>query len=364
MKITIIKELEALYPLKDEWNRLVKDAADASLFQTWEWCVSWFETYGTPGSLFVILGWEEGALVAIAPLILTTKRILFRNQKVLSFLGADNKFSDYCSIISSKDSPQHLTCLLQWIIKENKEWQVLDLRNMQDQSTQARLIAEQFRINGYFTTSRYQSDAPCINLQTVEAKDLPKRKSLKRHFNWFDKNGSLEIMFATTAQDVGPHLPDFFAQHQKRWANTTSPSLFKDSRSREFFQLLTKKLDGTPWLHFTKISHDNQPIAYHFGFTFKDSFIWYKPSFDPALAKKSPGEVLLKSLFEYSLGKGMSKFDFTVGNEGFKYRFADTINRITHLQIFKSRTNFIIAKGIVRARSVKHMCLATRNKSA
>ncbi len=364
MNISVIKNPDDLYSLKEEWNLLVNEASDATLFQTWEWCISWFETYGLLESLFIVIGREAGSLVAIAPFVLTTKRLLFRDQKVLSFIGADNKFSDYCSFVCAEDSPRRLSLMLQWLMTDNKEWDVLDLRNIQEHTKQASLIFDQFSQNGFYATSRYQSDAPRINLLTSEAKDLPKRKSLKRHYNWFEKNGALEIKFSTGAQDISNDLSEFFNQHQDRWADTPSPSIFRDPLSRKFFQVLTNKMEGTPWLHFTKVTHNKQPIAFHFGFIYKDTFIWYKPSFDPSLAKKSPGEVLLKSLFEFCLAKKLATFDFTIGNESFKYRFADSVNRIIHLQIFKSRTNFLLAKGLLRIRALRRWCLALRRKAA
>ena len=49
---------------------------------------------------------------------------------------------------------------------------------------------------------------------------------------------------------------------------------------------------------------------------------WYKPSFDPAFARRSPGEVLLRALIEQAHVEGATYFDFGLGDEAFKARFA------------------------------------------
>ena len=50
--------------------------------------------------------------------------------------------------------------------------------------------------------------------------------------------------------------------------------------------------------------------------------MWYKPSFAIELAKRSPGEVLLRGLLLTALKEGASTFDLGLGAENFKERFA------------------------------------------
>jgi CelD/BcsL family acetyltransferase involved in cellulose biosynthesis len=70
------------------------------------------------------------------------------------------------------------------------------------------------------------------------------------------------------------------------------------------------------------------PIAYHFGFELDGVLTWYKPSFDPELQQRSPGEVLIKLLLDDALARDLDEFDFTVGSEAFKFRFANLIRQV------------------------------------
>ena len=70
------------------------------------------------------------------------------------------------------------------------------------------------------------------------------------------------------------------------------------------------------------IEFDGRPIAFHFGFSFAGNYLWYKPSFEIALARKSPGEVLLRQLLLAAVQENAYVFDFGLGDEAFKHRFA------------------------------------------
>ena len=58
------------------------------------------------------------------------------------------------------------------------------------------------------------------------------------------------------------------------------------------------------------------------------SYLWYKPSFAIDLAQRSPGEVLLRHLLLAALEEGAHTFDFGLGSEPFKFRFATQANHV------------------------------------
>ena len=166
--------------------------------------------------------------------------------------------------------------------------------------------------------------APFIDFSSdpVIGKEVTTKRSLLRHENWFRKNGKLSGRHFTQAEEILPYLDLFFEQHINRWANTTFPSLFLDDRQTEFYRKITKEFSGTGWLVFSLVFWDSKVIACHFGFIYADSMLWYKPSFDIELSKHSPGEVLIRQLLLLALEKNLKIFDFGLGDESFKMRFA------------------------------------------
>ena len=131
-----------------------------------------------------------------------------------------------------------------------------------------------------------------------------------------------------------PHLDSFFAQHIARWQATPFPSLFREPAQRQFYRTLSTQAADTGWLRFTRLDWDGHPIAFHFGACYEGSYLWYKPSFDVELARQSPGEVLLRQLLLAAMVEGAETFDFGLGDEAFKQRFATRTERVRNWGLY------------------------------
>ena len=79
------------------------------------------------------------------------------------------------------------------------------------------------------------------------------------------------------------------------------------------------------WLRFTCITWNDRPIAYHFGLCYRGRYLFGIPSFAIDLARYSPGEVLLRQLLIAAIEEGAHTFDFGIGDEAYKYRFATDV---------------------------------------
>jgi CelD/BcsL family acetyltransferase involved in cellulose biosynthesis len=130
--------------------------------------------------------------------------------------------------------------------------------------------------------------------------------------------------------DIQSHLPSFFEQHITRWVDTPYPSLFNDTVQRAFYERLTEAAADAGWLRFTRLDWEGRPIAFHFGSCYRGAYLWYKPSFAIDLARRSPGEVLLRQMLLAAVEEGAHTFDFGLGDEAFKRRFA------THVQTVRT----------------------------
>ena len=135
-------------------------------------------------------------------------------------------------------------------------------------------------------------------------------------------------------------LDQFFDQHVARWAATDTPSLFVEPRNRDFYHALTRYLSPRSWILFTVVEHNGRPVAFHFGFDYSGALMWYKPSFDPAVAAWSPGLVLLRQLIQFAIDTRRKELDFTFGDEAFKTRFTNSARRLIRLKIFRHRMRF------------------------
>lgn len=170
---------------------------------------------------------------------------------------------------------------------------------------------------------------PVLDLTDAEAaREALGKKSLRRREAWLRNHGLLELRHLSDGGTIEPLLDSLFEQHRARWAGTASPSLFEDPRQREFYRGLVREAADAGWLRWSDVRWDGRIVACHLGFARNGTWLWYKPAFDPGLAKRSPGEVLLKSMLEAAVGEGARVFDFGLGDEPFKRRFATRVPRV------------------------------------
>jgi CelD/BcsL family acetyltransferase involved in cellulose biosynthesis len=294
------------------WETLRRRSAADVAFLTREWLEPWWETLGH-GELLLVAALDDDSVVAVAPFLLDAGEV--------SFLGAFS--ADRIDFVGDVSSTEVLDALL-GAAMATPGFESVRLNGLGDDSpTVERLRAAAGRLG---LALAEELDQPSPTLSREGFQDASTRKSLLRHERGFARSGSLEVRHLGGAELVEAELEEFFEQHVARWAETPYPSLFTDPAQRRFYERLAAT--GAEWLRFTRVEWDGRPIAFHFGFSFAGSYLWYKPSFAIELARRSPGEVLLRHLFLAAWDEGADTFDFGLGDEPFKLRFATAVPHV------------------------------------
>jgi len=317
-----VDSFDALRPRREEWNALAARGATNSVFQTFEWHDCWWRNFGDRYELLLLVAEQDQKLVGVAPLMRSVQRLMRLKLRTVEFIGAPWG-SDYCDLVYVPGG-EVPAAMVQWLAEHDDSWDLLQLSNLPDTSLSLQAVPELLRQRQYMTQAEQLCGAPTrVFRDPAEDQKLPQKKSLKRHYNWFQKNGELEFRNCTDVDETLGYLDTFFQQHIDRRGKTDAPSQFLDARDQSFYRDLVRELLPRGWLVFSAVLFNASPIAFHVGFEFADRFIWYKPTFDVHWEKHSPGEVLIKGLLEYALARGVSEFDFTIGEEEFKYRYAN-----------------------------------------
>jgi CelD/BcsL family acetyltransferase involved in cellulose biosynthesis len=320
--IEVARDFAALESRIEEWNRLVERAQTNTVFQTYECHASWWKVFGADRRLLILLAEADGELIGLAPLMASERSFVGHTQRMVEFIGA--RSFDYCDFIIDRTRPDVLPLFLSELADGEDAFDQLYLRNIPGSSTTVGELRRFFESSGFLTDIRVLYEAPTRLFNDPAAdQQLPNKKSLKRHYNYFRRSGELEFRNCTNAEEVLRYLDGFFEQHIRRRAVTDTPSLFLDERMRSFFRELVRTLAPRGWLLFSVVLFNQKAIAMHFGFEYGNRIIWYKPAFDMDYATHSPGEVLIRYLFEYALQRKVGELDFTIGKEPFKYRFAN-----------------------------------------
>ncbi len=370
-RLEVLSRWEEVEERASLWNDLLQRSETVTVFQTYEWHASWWKTIGQPSGVQLRVLWitRGDQVVAIAPLgvegpeswkhrVRPLDSISSVTKKeTLCFLGTSNFASDYADFIvdakCASSVREVFTWVETWLSESDVRWErQADFFNLPTSSSTLPILQSRFSERGNRFSSWVTAEAPArlFSPHTGEGLhenlQLLNKKSLKRHFRAFEARGKLEFRHLDDAAEIQSHLENFFRQHRERRRLAGDQSQFQHASEREFYRELVRRLLPEGWLRFAIVTWNREVIAYHFGFEYGGKFIWYKPTFNAKYAKQSPGEVLLRFLFEYAIEKGLQEFDFTVGEEPFKYRFANVVRSNRRVVLFSDS----MSAGLFRAR--------------
>ena len=300
---------------RTEWQAVLSRGDSDVVFLTSEWQRAWWDVYGR-GRLLLVTVRKDGELIALAS--------LFAEDGFIYFVGSGG--SDYLDFIGDISCPQVIDSLLLAARSQVEDFIGFRFYLVPARSRTAEFLERAAARLGMDFCNEGEIEAPFLDLTAPGAAHAAvNKKSLLRHERFFERAERIDVREMRRAEDILPHLDDFFAQHIRRWEPTEWPSPFLKERHRKFYRRLVCEASDAGWLRFTRIEWQGRAIAAHLGFCYNGSYLWYKPAFSIDLARHSPGEVLLRRLLLSAIDEKATTFDFGIGNEAFKQRFATAI---------------------------------------
>jgi CelD/BcsL family acetyltransferase involved in cellulose biosynthesis len=243
---------------------------------------------------------------------------------------------DQLDFVGRASGPQEVALILRCVLEAVPGFQGLKLYFIPRSSPTMEILRSAADSLGFVSFEENVLALPRLDL--ADQPDLAirhtRKKSLLRHENYFRRTGLLQVHHMSTAADIRPQLEEFFAQHIARRGVTASPSLFLELRQRDYYHDVVTTIGPKGWLRFTRIDWNGRAIAFHFGLSYRGRYLFGIPSFDIALSQHSPGEVLLRQLLLAAIEEKANSFDFGIGDEAYKYRFATSEARLVTCGIY------------------------------
>lgn len=347
----VTRALDDTFAPGGEWDRLLEGSRANTIFLASGWLRAWHETLGRDLDLVIPQLREGGRLVAAAAFC--------SRDGVLEFAGRGP--SDYADVVVAGGlEPARERDLVAALLVAARQsvpgFRFARLARLQLGESPTPAVAFD-PARRFFATEEKRVLAPTMDMSAVE--DRLQKKSLRRHEKSLEKMGALTCETFRDAGRILPQLDEFFDQHVRRWEKTPFPSLFLEADQRAFYRRFTERLEASGALRFTAIRLDGKLVAGHYGFHHAGRFTWYKPTFEPGLSKVSAGEVLLKRLLELARDEGAAEFDFTIGDESFKLRFATRSREVADIHLTDSRVVALSRRLRVRTRLAGERLIGT-----
>lgn len=150
------------------------------------------------------------------------------------------------------------------------------------------------------------------------------RKRTKELIRSLRRKGNLELRVVSSPDphELEDWLHEFFTLHIRRWKETSTESKFRSEQERIRFDRVLKAWQRDEILYLFTLHIDGLPKAFNVLLSAGERLIFTHHARD-VHSKYSPGTILHVLAGEWALEHGFSIYDFGLGDEPYKRRFAD-----------------------------------------
>jgi CelD/BcsL family acetyltransferase involved in cellulose biosynthesis len=320
LNLELITTLERFEALQSEWNLLLPHNATDEIFLTWEWQITWWQTY-QPGDLWIIAARDEaGVLVGIAPWFIE------HPARTVRTIGCV-EVTDYLDVLAAPATREAFyNALADFVVAQSANYCRIDLCNIPEGTPTLDLLPRLLTERGFAVQVKHEDVCPFIALpQDFESYlnqlDKKQRHELRRKMRRAEnvEDETVDWYIVGPQHDLAAETEKFLrlmaASHQLK------ARFLQDMGNRKFFSAIIKRLAECGWLQLSFLTVDGDPAAAYLNFDFNNRILVYNSGHIPErYAHLSPGIVLLCYTIRHAIEQGRTVFDFLQGNEEYKYR--------------------------------------------
>lgn len=329
-QITIEKVIagNAFDLLREEWKQLFA-ATECSPFLSWEWLSTWYKSFGSNRSLFIIKVYREDQLIGLMPLCLQNKKVFGMNLVHLGFIGEETGGADYLDLIAkSEDKAEILPAIFDFLKNENC-FDLICLESLSSDSSTAEFLqnfSSDKAANRLRCAARTTEICPQVNLaggwETI-LKQSKRASNFKRRRKQLEKMPDFEFRSVTSPDETADAFERFYRLHEKRWLKDGGSELSGHPRLLSFQRDLVLGMAQSELLRFDEIWVEGECRASVYGLDDGRAFYYYNSGYDLEWSNFSVGLVLIGLSVEAAIERGNTLYDFLRGDETYKFDWAN-----------------------------------------
>jgi D-aspartate ligase len=147
-------------------------------------------------------------------------------------------------------------------------------------------------------------------------------RTKRKHLSEF---GAIGFVTDTDAATVTHTLQILMQQKSRQFAHRGIADMFARPGWREFFLDVALNPATRDLVHVSRVQIGEHCAAANLGLTFGGAYYHMLASYDDGeLSRYGPGALHLRELLAYAIGRGLRRFDFTIGDEPYKREWSDS----------------------------------------
>jgi CelD/BcsL family acetyltransferase involved in cellulose biosynthesis len=327
-----IHSLDGIVELEGEWRRL-QDEAGILPFTSWEWSVTWWrhlsrQSLVVSDRLFLkVFRGPDGALIAVAPLMLREYPARGPRFRSLRYLGADPGFTEVRGLLCRQEHEAGVhAALVGDLFARDRLWECLMLEGIRSTATLSRLA----ELHGEPVQTEV---TPCFLLTLPESWEAFRatrsrnvKESLRKCANSLKRAGLVPVhRVASTGPELMRALESFFTLHTAR-ANRSDTvphtNVFDTPLARSFLRALVVTYASSGAVRIFTMDLEGQTVAARIAFVVGRSLYLYYSGYDPAFGRYSVMTSVVAHAIQYAIGQGYETVNLSTGNDPSKARWS------------------------------------------
>ena len=304
---------EVLRGLAPEWSRLCDEGPCDEPFYRPEWIGAYLEGFEPDARLAVAIARRDGALRGVLPLV--EERTLFFGLPARRLRGAANVHSCRFDLVHGAGDRGEVVQALLGKLAADGGWDVLEVRDVPEGGAleELRRAAE---AAGHPTGAWESMRTPYVPLpgkggsieEVLGGLDGKFKANLRRRWRKLEQQG--EVTFRRVDVADPATLEAFYALEAAGWKGRRGSAIACDARTRAFYDLAAAAMAARGALSLYVLAVAGEPVAIHWGLSWRGRYFLPKPAYDEAHRACSPGQLLLWKVLEDCVARGLTELDF------------------------------------------------------
>lgn len=261
--------------------------------------------------------------------------ILKKHKSNLTFLS-DLKTDVNFFILHQENTQEESKAFFRYILEkaEQEHWS-LTLNNQPAWARYMSPFTEAARESSMFMQDLPYSVCPRIEAESPQAlfAHINGLREFRYRVNRLKNHHDAVFEALTDEAGIDEWADEFCDAHIRRWADTATPSSFRDSARIQFLKgcLHAWQKDGI--LVRFSIRTGDRRVGFVVGLRQKETMIHHSTTYDPDFRKSSPGIAIIHFMGEWMQQQQMRILDFGDGNEAYKYTVANAEHQLHRIFI-------------------------------
>lgn len=213
----------------------------------------------------------------------------------------------------------------------------------------------------YLNNNVYRHKAYQINFEknfesTIQKKNRKIIYNNKRQYKRLANLGSVYFLEPTEHDKKVSIISKMIELKEQRYIQTKTWNMFADPRYKNFYNNLINVPLNNVEVNVIALICNDEIIACHLGLIHRGTFYYLMPSFDfRGWGLYSPGNILLEFLINNSIKKKLNIFDFSIGDEDYKKKWANEVVNLYEYSSANTIQGFLCLKIYLFLISIKNI---------